>query len=283
MFLDGQKYDLFSVEDVLWLLTTSVKVAIYDFPFEHFFSCKHPWQRPAQITAVARIGAHTNYAQLYSALQTEGISLVHTPEEQQRCTELPFWYPLLNDLTPKSIWFSEKPTVQQIIQEFQFPIFLKGARQTSKHKKSLSIIENPEMLSTALAEYERDPVLRWQPIVCREYVKLRPVPDEHSDKIPASFEFRTFWWKGQLVGAGRYWFEAPAYSWTETEEREALKVAQQAANLVSVPFLVVDIAQRMDGKWIVIEVNDGQESGYAGVSPFQLWRNILHIEQHSVG
>jgi hypothetical protein len=42
-----------------------------------------------------------------------------------------------------------------------------------------------------------------------------------------------------------------------------------------VPFLVIDIAQRQDGRWVLIECNDGQESGYAGVSPFSLWQHVV--------
>lgn len=63
-----------------------------------------------------------------------------------------------------------------------------------------------------------------------------------------------------------------------TERRAALAVARQAAEQVAVPFLVVDMAQTVDGRWIVIECNDGQESGYAGIPPNVLWRNILKIE-----
>jgi len=43
--------------------------------------------------------------------------------------------------------------------------------------------------------------------------------------------------------------------------------------------LVVDVAQSIDGRWIVIECNDGQESGYAGVSPIGLWQNIIALEK----
>jgi len=42
-----------------------------------------------------------------------------------------------------------------------------------------------------------------------------------------------------------------------------------------VPFLVVDVAITAKGRWIVIECNDAQESGYAGVSPLALWTSIL--------
>jgi hypothetical protein len=45
---------------------------------------------------------------------------------------------------------------------------------------------------------------------------------------------------------------------------------------------VIDIAKTAQDEWIVIECNDAQESGYAGVSPKMLWDHILHIESGEV-
>lgn len=270
--------NIFQMKDVLWMLTKPTGVAIYDFDFEKFLECRHYWRLPTPLTAIARIGAIDDYADLYDALEREGIHLIHTPEEHQRCSQLPDWHNLISELTPKSVWFDELPTVEQIQGHFDFPIFIKGARQTSKHNKSLSIVEDKPSLEHLLKAYANDPILHWQKLVCREYVELKSVGDAYSDEIPPSYEFRTFWWNGQFVGAGRYWYLAGEYQWTSAEQMQALKVAQIAAERINVTFLVVDVAQRMDGEWIVIECNDGQESGYAGLSPFLLWRNIAEIE-----
>jgi hypothetical protein len=105
--------------------------------------------------------------------------------------------------------------------------------------------------------------------------------DEDTTKVPRSFEFRTFWWKGKLAGAGRYWWEGGAYDWTESERAAALAVGEEAAQRVAVPFLVIDLAQMADGRWIIIECNDAQESGYAGVSPIGLWQKIVDYERGS--
>jgi len=158
---------------------------------------------------------------------------------------------------------------------------MKGARQTSRHQRRLSIISSEHDFLRAIEEYGRDPILAWQDIVCREFVPLRPVADSEQDpsRMPISYEFRTFWWMGRLVGAGRYWWEGPEYSWTEAERNSAIEVAEEAARRLAVPFLVVDVAQTKEGRWIIIECNDGQESGYAGVSPFALWQNIVRCEK----
>lgn len=160
-----------------------------------------------------------------------------------------------------------------------WPVFVKGARRTSRHRRSLSIIDGPAAFSAAMAAYRDDPILRWQRLVCREFVPLRPVEDPNPDRIPSSFEYRTFWWRGELAGFGPYWWEGLRYLANEGEREAGLSVAREAGSRLDVAFLVVDIAESLDGRWIVIECNDGQESGYAGVSPLWLWQEVLSIEK----
>jgi hypothetical protein len=52
-------------------------------------------------------------------------------------------------------------------------------------------------------------------------------------------------------------------------------VARQAASRLHVAFLVIDFAKAADWRWIVIECNDAQESGYVGIPPQALWRQVL--------
>lgn len=276
--------DLIHVEDALWVLLGQAGLPIYDFDFGRFFACRHPWRRPDRVTAVARAGAFEDYAARFGELEAEGIVLVHTPDEHLRAGELPHWYPVMADLTPRSVWFDRTPSVADVVAAgLAWPLFVKGQRQTSRHRRSLSIIDGPAQFERAMAAYGDDPVLRWQQVVCRQFVPLRPVEDPSPDRIPSSFEFRTFWWRGQLVGLGRYWWEGKPYQLTEQERRAVLGVAGEAAARLGVTFLVVDVAQTADGRWLVIECNDGQESGYAGVPPVALWQNVIEIERGRAG
>ena len=270
--------DLVLVEDAVWLLTMPTGTAVYDFAFDRLLACRRPYQLPPSLTAIARVGAIPSYEDYYRRWSDQGVRLIHTPDQHRRASELPSWYPILEGLTPKSLWFSRPPTAALIEQELGWPIFMKGSRQTSRHRKSLAIIEGPEAYARALEAYSRDSILFWQDLVCRSYVQLRPVEEvAASDRIPSSFEFRTFWWYGELAGFGRYWWEGRSYDVTRTERHDALALASEAARRVNVPFLVVDLAQDTTGKWLVIECNDGQESGYAGVSAIGLWQNIVEI------
>lgn len=271
--------DLLLVEDMLWMLVAPTGQGIYDFPFDRFFACRHPYQLPERLVAVARAGAWNDYDARYRELEAEGIRLVHSPEQHLLASELPHWYPRLTDLTPRSLWFDEPPEAETVGRELGWPVFVKGERQTSRHRKSLSILEGPDDFRRAMEVYARDRILHWQRVVCREFRPLRRVEEAAPDRIPSSFEFRTFWWRGELVGWGPYWWQGSPYAASAEEQAAALVPAREAARRLAVPFLVVDVAQEVSGRWIVIECNDGQESGYAGISPFTLWRNILEVER----
>ncbi len=261
------------------MLSNPVGVSIYDFDFRQYFDCRTPYHAPDRMAGVARIGAFEDYPALYQSCAEQGIDLVHSPEDQLKCSSLPKWYPHIADLTPRSQWFTELPEFAEIESAFELPVFIKGARQTSRHKAELSIIRSREEYEAALEHFRSDPILRWQDFVCREFLSLRPVRGGVEGKVPASYEFRTFWWRGELVGAGRYWFEAEAYQWTNAERDDALAVAGKAVEALHCTFLVIDLAQTEEGEWIVIECNDGMESGYAGASPFVIWQEITEIEK----
>ncbi|GGJ30565.1 ATP-grasp domain-containing protein [Deinococcus roseus] len=271
---------LMMLEQTLWVLEQKIANPIYDFSFEHLFACGHPYQVPAAIKAIARIGAIEDYPALYQAWLDQGVHLVNTPEEHVRASELPGWYPLLQDLTPGSIWFDHLPTPQEIEDQLDFPIFIKGARQTSKHQSSLCVARDSAELQTILQEYQQDPILHWQTLVCRELLALRILQAGQGDQLPVAFEFRMFWYRGELAGVGRYWLDGPMYSATPAEMAALLSTARTATQRLNVPFLVVDVAQTAAGHWVVIECNDAQESGYAGVSAVALWQRMIKIEKN---
>jgi ATP-grasp domain, R2K clade family 3 len=280
MKIDRSKLELILLEDTVWVLVGEVGLSSYDFNLAQFFSCRHPWQRPEQITAIGRFGAVTNYDELYAQLAAEGIYLIHSPAQHLLASELPHWYPLIEDLTPKSFWFWVPPSFESIAKTLGLPLFLKGSRQTSRHRAALSIIHSAEEYDRAIEIYAEDPILRWQDLVCREFARLRSVPSTATEKIPASFEFRSFWWHGNCVGAGQYW--STDYDWNRAEEQAGLAIAQAAALRLNLPFVVIDVAQTIAGEWIAIECNDAQESGYAAISPFALWQNIIDLSRQSI-
>ncbi len=88
-YVDRSNLDLILLEDTVWVLVGEVGLSSYDFNLtQFFFACRHPWQRPAQIHAIGRFGAVSNYDELYAQLAAEGIYLINSPAQHLCASEL---------------------------------------------------------------------------------------------------------------------------------------------------------------------------------------------------
>ena len=278
--MSADRFTLARVEDRLWLATAATGLAAYDLDFASHFACRHPFRLDREVTAVARMGAAEDYAARFESLLQTGVRLIHSPAQYRLTSLLPEWYPLLSDLTPRTRCYEEPPTARQVGDEFGWPVFLKGERQTSRHDAAAAVARDAGEFERAMGLWRADPILRWQRVVARQHVPLRPASDvpAAANVLPASFEFRTFWWRGRPVGFGRYW-TSHVYAATDAERAAALAVALEAARRLDVPFVAVDVAQAGDGRWWVIEPNDAQDCGYAGVAARAMWRRVFDAER----
>jgi ATP-grasp domain, R2K clade family 3 len=254
-------------------VSQKVGVSAYDFNFELHFSCTHPYQIDGEQLCVMRVGPIADYVAEFNGKRDIGLQLVNSPEEHARASELEAWYPVIQDLTPRSRVFEALPAAEVIEAEFSWPVFMKGSRQTSKHNPDLSVIRDRAQYERVAQLYRSDPILHWQKPVVREFVALSPISGAVPGKVRPSLEYRSFWWYGECVGWGRYWYQVKPYECADASD--GLSVARQAAARLKVPFLVVDYAKTEDGRWIVIECNDAQEAGYVGIQPRCLWNQVL--------
>ncbi len=271
--------NLLYLNNTLYLIQKPTNVAAYDFDFELFFQCAHPIYLDKIETGILRIGALADYEQTYQDYLQQNIQLINSPEEHTKASELAGWYLYIKHLTPYSCCYQQFPTAEAVEQQFGWPVFIKGSRQTSKHNPQLCIAHNTQEYEAITKAYQEDPILHWQEIAIRQFIPLMPIQGNVPTKINPSLEFRTFWWHNQCVGYGQYWYQLPPYYADDIET--GLAVAQEAAEILNIPFLVIDIAKTRAGNWIVIECNDAQESGYTGVLPQVLWQNILNIISNS--
>lgn len=271
--------DLFQIESQLWMAEVKTGVPLYDFSFSPLFHVARPWYT-AQGLLVARIGAIADYEGLYDEYKRMSLSLVNSPAEHLKASELEHWYPLVAEFTPKSKVYAHFPSAAELQKDFDYPVFIKGNRQTAKHDPALCIARNEKELEQIAKEYGRNSILHWQKVVVREFVALQGLETQVPGKMKLSFEFRTFWWKGTCVGEGAYWAQYVQYDWNPGQKDKGMALAKQVVDRLQVPFLVVDIALTAQGEWILIECNDAQESGYCGVNKAALWRRVLEVERN---
>lgn len=265
--------DILRIEDKLTVVTQPVNVAVYDFDFDLFFSCRHPSYIPEPEICVLRVGAIRNYPEKVEELRVLGLHVVNDLDAHLRASELSEWYPLIADLTARTLYGKSFPPVEDIERTLGWPVFVKGSRQTSRHDPELAVARDADEYAKLEERYRADPILHWQDVAVREFLRLQPVDGAVPGKVRPSLELRTFWWHGVCVGWGRYWYQVPDYGAADVSK--GLEMAEEVARRLKVPFLVVDIAKKVDGSWIVIECNDAQEAGYAGAVPQLVWQNVL--------
>lgn len=248
---------------------------VYDFNFRNNFECRSIISE-IEVPVLLHIGAVEDYAGIEAALEELGMRLLVYEEEHLRCSTIEKWYPVLKEKTPFTKVYDELPSVEELLKDFTFPVFVKGNRQTNRHRKSQCIIDNEDQYNSLREEWKQDKVLSWQKAVVREYVPLQTIDaDSFPDMVPISYEFRFFYFEGRCMAYGPYWYMGKQYSLPESELREVLKLTDWAAEKLGVIFLAIDVAKTESGEWIIIEVNDAQESGFVGINPRILWNNTI--------
>lgn len=119
-----------------------------------------------------------------------------------------------------------------------------------------------------------DGALLGQHIIYRKFEKLVTY-DTGLNGLPITNEWRFFFIKDKMIVNGYYWSEFHD-EYSGNLNQEGLDFANKIAEIVSkkVNFFVVDIAQKEDGSWILVELNDGQQSGPSGCDLRQLYTEI---------
>ncbi len=216
------------------------------------------------------------YRRLYDAVLDRGDTLVVTPHQLEEAAYLPSWAPRLGDRTPPSLWTdSDDPeeAYEEALETLGPPPWilkdhLKSARQRW-HRACFvpagADLEAFRLRCEGLIDFRGDRFERG--LVVRRFVDLamlpyrtegRDVPDEH----------RIFFWNGRPVAHAPYYDVPP--------EPVDLGRFGDLGQAIDSPFFTADVARRTDGRWIVIELNDGGCSGLpAQLDPWVLYGAIL--------
>lgn len=180
------------VEDRLLVISRAVGAPVYDFDFDLHFACTHPIQFRSAELCVLRIGAVRSYEAEYAEKRDWGLRIVNSPEEHFRASEIEGWLPLIVDLTPATQIYDSLPPPAAIENEFDWPVFVKGSRQTAKHNPALCVARNPAEYMQLRDAYLNDPILGWQRPVVREFVELEPVAGNVPNKFAPHGNFAHF-------------------------------------------------------------------------------------------
>jgi hypothetical protein len=229
---------------------------------------------PVNKLVIGRYSCLPYYAELEADLKEHGSYLIDNFSSHTYIADLANWYEDLKDITPKT-WFS----LEDFKRDAPVGSFvLKGQTNSKKQQwNNMMFAETEKDVDVVYGRLNDDGFLSDQNIYIREYVPLRQFGIGIRG-LPITEEYRFFVLDGLIMGSGYYWSQFP-----EVREENNL-----SASLVPRKFLediilkvgnkkrfyVIDVARKLDGNWLVIEINDGMMSGLSDVDPAELYKNI---------
>ncbi len=225
------------------------------------------------------------YEQLYNALQERGIILINSPVAYRHCHYLPDSFAIIAIHTPKTLWIPlpdclDMTLVTQEITAFgDKPLIVKDYVKSRKHEwteacyiSSASDTQAVERVVKRFLELQGDEFN--EGLVFREFVPLQKIGTHSKSGMPLTKEFRFFFFDAQLLHSSEYWMEGD-YS----NSKPPLEIFQKVAEKVQSRFFTMDVAQLVNGEWVIVELGDGQVAGL----PNQMDANLFYqaLRNHS--
>lgn len=207
------------------------------------------------------------YEAAYDALQARGLQLINTPEAYQHCHYLPESYPVIEAYTPRSVWVPHDDTftmekVYDAVKSFgNAPIVVKDYVKSQKHywheaffiPNAADSIEVNRVVGRFLELQGSDLNVG---LVFREFVEFVPLTTHSQSGMPLTKEYRVFVLDGRPLFVTRYWTEGDYQ-----DEALPLDDFEPVMRAVNSRFFTMDIAQRTDGSWMIVELGDAQVAG----------------------
>lgn len=160
---------------------------------------------------------------------------------------------------------------------------LKGETNSKKFEwKDMMFAENKSQISEIYSRLIKDGLIGDQEIYIREYIPLKTFLISFKG-LPITNEYRFFIVNKQIISSGYYWsnyyddlLEQGANLSPDQVPKSFLKeVIDKVAD--SCYAYVIDVGERQDGKWIVIELNAFEQSGLSENDPNILYSNLKKI------
>lgn len=208
------------------------------------------------------------YQLFYEALLERNIRLINTPEEYAFCHYLPNSYEAIKNFTPKTIFrpletpFDIDAYKDDLAVFGEQAIIVKDYVKSQKHYweeacfiPNASDWENVETVTKRFIELQ-DVDLNIG-LVYREFVALQALTEHSVSGMPLTKEFRVFVKEGRIMQCFNYWDEGDYGD--ATVDVNFLKTIIPK---IKSQFFTIDVAQTKKGEWIIVELGDGQVSGF---------------------
>jgi len=224
---------------------------------------------PNNSTVIGRYSVLPNYKELETDLKTFGSKLINSYEEHRYIADFDYYWDV-EEFTPKTYFqFADIP-------QKGGPFVVKGKTNSKKLDWNTKMFAKTKTDAINIGcDLLQDSMISEQGVIVRDFVEFKKL-DEKLNGLPVIEEWRFFFYKNTMVRYGNYWETFSDKVSTKIPEG-GLKFSQQIADIISqrVNFFVLDIAQKVDGSWMLIEVNDGQMSGLQNISPERFYAKLI--------
>jgi hypothetical protein len=209
------------------------------------------------------------YNELDRDLRLIGSRLINSLDEHRWITSFDY-YRELKEFTPET-WDDE--TIPFCTHTG--PFVVKGKMSSKKHEWKTHMFAATKHAAIDLAaRLKEDHEIRDQGVVYRRYIPLKTY-EIGRNGLPYANEWRFFYLKDRLLSYGYYWSMADCVGKAELKP-EALLLAENVARIAAnfTTFFTMDLAETVDGEWILIELNDGQTAAPAENDLDELYGNL---------
>jgi hypothetical protein len=206
------------------------------------------------------------YEALYDALLSRGLRLINNVQQFKNTQYLPESYALIKDKTPHSVWMETDgkvayDAVMQLLIPFSGqPLIMRDYAQTEKHYWNQACYISSSSDAVAV-QNTIDYFLKLRGkkleggLVFREYVDFEMLTESApSAGMPLIKEYRIFYVHNLPVTMVHYW-NTDDYDPAHAPD---MNLFNAIAKQVRSRFFTMDIAQRSDGEWMIIDLGDAQ-------------------------
>jgi hypothetical protein len=252
-------------------------VFLYEISSEHRFTKKvgsffsHIPKQSRKIIGiwVGYVPKDYSYRSIQKILLRKNIFLINSILDHQEVMDFNLWYSKIEDLTLQSKVVSNEEKALSVAESLGYPVIVRSGVQAMKGKGiGTYVANNKEELSNIVSQYYKEHILnklliirKHEEIVCLEEFGIRK-------------EFRVFYMRGECLGITPYW-KNQTYPYTEKDLNQINKLTEEVISRFSTPFMALDVAQLVNGNWIVVEVGDAQFSGICHMDPVAYWENVV--------
>lgn len=226
---------------------------------------------PENSLVIGRYSCLPFYDELEKELKLKNSVLINSYKEHQYIADICQWYEDVKEFTPATYTEWGNLTTGKWV--------VKGKTHSRKSNWNTHMFaDGREQLLNVIKNLLDDTTISEKGLVVRDYVPLKRL-DTGLNGIPIVKEWRLFYYKNNLLCNGFYWGSMIEENIGKIPE-DGILFANKVAERISLKtnFFVLDIAEKEEGGYILVEVNDGQQSGLSLCDPDELYSNLkMHL------